>query len=128
MAEQYGPIDYARIKQALAEKLRPILKGSVFNTAVTANTNVFSSDLSPTSTPTTFRIYVCFSASGVLTVKRTRAGVTISEQLNGGSPLSANAAYAFDIPVESGESINLQYSVDAVALKLTVIEVPSVIS
>jgi hypothetical protein len=39
-----------------------------------------------------------------------------------------NAAYIFDVLVESGESINIQYSVDATALKLAIYEVPGVMS
>jgi len=57
-------------------------------------------------------------------VKRTKSATTISETLNGGNALSANAAYIFDIIVESGETINLQYSVAATALVLKVIELP----
>ena len=120
------------LKRALAEKLsalfKPILKGSVFNTAVTANTNIFTSDLSPTNSPTTFRIYACFNTSGILTVRRTKSGMTVSEQLNDGSALAANGVYMFDIIVESGETINFQYSVNATATALKVLEVPSVIS
>lgn len=105
----------------------PISKAAVFNESVTANTDIFDSDLSPTHTPTAFRIYACFDASGVLTVRRTKGGVTVSEQLNSGNALNANAAYAFDIIVESGETINLQYSVDATALVLKVLEVWGVV-
>jgi len=103
--------------------LAPILKGSVFNTSITANTNIFSSDLTPSNSPTTFRIYACFNASGVLSVVRTKGGTTVTENLNSGGALSANASYMFDIIVESGESINLRYSVNATALVLKVIEV-----
>jgi len=113
---------------ALKDKLTPILKGSVFNTSVSANTNIFTTDLTPTNSPTTFRIYCCFNASGVLSVKRTSGATTVAEQLNGGAALNANAAYMFDILVESGESINLQYSVAATALCLKVVEVPGVVS
>jgi hypothetical protein len=42
--------------------------------------------------------------------------------------LNANAAYIFDIIVESGETINLQYSVAATALVLKVIEIPCMVS
>jgi hypothetical protein len=126
--------DFAKLQNldialsGLRDIFRPILKGSVFNDSVTANTNIFSSDLTPTNNPTTFRIYACFNASGVLSVVRTRAGTTVVEQLNGGTALSANCAYMFDILVESGETINLQYSVNATALTLKVLEIPSVIS
>jgi hypothetical protein len=38
----------------------------------------------------------------------------------------ANAAYMFDVIVESGETVNLQYSVDATALCIKVCEVEGV--
>jgi len=107
---------------------RPVLKGSIFNSAVDGNTDIFDDDLTQTYTPSTFRIYVCFDKSGVLSVRRTKAGTTVSEQLNSGSALVANCAYMFDIIIESGETINLQYSVTAKALSLKVLEIPAVIS
>ena len=113
---------------SIRDRFTPILKGSVFNASVSANTNIFASDLSPTNSPTTFRIYATFSASGVLSVVRTRAGTSVTEQLNSGNALNANAAYIFDIIVESGESINLQYSVAATALVLKVVEIPCMVS
>jgi hypothetical protein len=103
-----------------------ILKGSLFNTPVVANTDIFTTYLSPTNTPTTFRIYACFDASGVLTVRRKKGTVTVSEQLNSGTALAANAAYMFDVIVESGETFNLQYSVDATALCIKICEVHGV--
>jgi hypothetical protein len=113
---------------AIKDRFTPILKGSVFNASVSANTNIFASDLSPTNSPTVFRIYATFNVSGVLSVIRTKAGNSVTEQLNSGNALNANAAYIFDIIVESGESINLQYSVNATALVLKVIEIPCMVS
>jgi hypothetical protein len=46
-------------------------------------------------------------------------------QLIGGGALSANCLYAFDIIVESGESVNLRYSVNATILDLKVVEIAS---
>jgi hypothetical protein len=112
----------------IRDLFRPILKGSIFNSPVSANTNIFASDLAPTYTPTTFRIYACFNASGVLSIVRTKGGVTVTEQLNSGSALNANCAYAFDVIVEGGETINLRYSVAATALVLKVVEVPGAVS
>jgi hypothetical protein len=48
-------------------------------------------------------------------------------QLNGGGALSPNCLYAFDIIVEYGESVNLQYSVNATALDLKVVEIASTV-
>jgi len=122
MVRSRGEIDYEEIS------LKPILKASLFNTSVAANTNIFPSALTPTYSPATFRIYCCFNASGVLSVQRTSGATTVAEQLNGGAALNANASYMFDILVESGESINLQYSVAATALSLKVVEVAGVVS
>lgn len=99
-----------------------ILKDSKFNTSVTADTNIFSSDLEPSYSITLFRIYACFSVAGVLSVKRTKSGVTVTEKLNNTNQLTADASYSFDIVVESGETINLQYSATATARKLSVTE------
>jgi hypothetical protein len=127
--EARGELDYEKLAAKLSSKLlQTILKYSLFNTAVSANINIFAAGLTPTNSPTIFRIYACFDASGVLSVQRTKGAVTVSERLNGGVALSANAAYLFDILVESGESINLQYSVAATALSLKVVEVAMMVS
>jgi len=127
--DQLGPIDYAKLAEKVGKELdtafKPVSKGSVFNTSVTAGTNIFASDLEPTDTPTIFRIYACFDTAGVLTVRRTSGGTTVSEQLNSGNNLTANASYMFDIIVDSGETINLQYSVNATCLKLSIVEISS---
>jgi hypothetical protein len=121
LREELTSGDAAR-KRALA----PILKGSLFNAAVSAGANIFGSDLTPTYSPATFRIYACFDAAGVLSVARMKGGTTVVEQLNAGSALNANAAYMFDVLVEAGESVNLRYSVAATALCLKVVEVAGV--
>ena len=100
-----------------------VLKDNKFNTDVVANTDIFSPALSPVASPTYFRIYATFDTAGVLVVKRTDSSVTISEELNSGDTLNANSAYVFDIIVQSGETINLQYSVIAKALSLSVTEI-----
>lgn len=104
------------------------VKGSVFNTAVVANTNIFSSDITATHSPTNFRIYACFDDAGVLTVMRTVGVHTVQEELNGGGALAVDAAYTFDIVVEIGDSINIQYSVGATCIALKVLEVPGAVS
>jgi hypothetical protein len=127
--------DFAKLQNldvalsVLRDLFRPLIKGSIFNQSVTANTNIFSSDLTPslatTSNPSYFRIFACFNASGVLSVVKTKGSTTVTMQLNSGNALNANAMYAFDIAVEAGESVNLQYSIDATALELKVVEIAS---
>ncbi len=101
----------------------PVKRFSEFNTSETANTDILSSDLSPLTAPSYLRIYATFDASGVLSLRRTSGGTTVSEQLNGGNALSANCAYVFDVITDEGETYNLQYSVNATALKLIILEI-----
>jgi len=117
------------MREVLREELRRAaeLKASLYNVSVSANANAFPEDLVPTHAPCIFRIYACFDASGVLSVARTRGGTTTTEALNGGDPLVAGAAYVFDVVVEEGESINLRYSADATALKLSVVEIGAMV-
>lgn len=102
--------------------LTPTSKGSIFNTAIGANTNFFAVNLAPTGTPTLFRIYVCLSVAGVFNVQRRNGGVTQTENLNAGNALVANAAYIFDILVDAGDTINLQTTVAATIIKCSVVE------
>ena len=105
-----------------------IEKGNVFNTAVTANTNIFSSNLSPSQAPLAFfLIYAVFQGAGKLKIRRTVSGTTANaEILNSDTDLTANAAYVFSVPVSENESINVQYSASVTATKLVVMEVINV--
>jgi hypothetical protein len=101
----------------------PLSLGIIFNTAVNANTNFFANSIAPVNVPCTFRIYICLSVAGILSVQRTKSSVTVAEQLNGGTALVANAAYIFDIIVDQGSTINLQTTgTGTTILKCIVIE------
>lgn len=92
----------------------PIEKGVIQNTALpVANTNFFATALSPTNTPTTFRVMAAISVAGNLNVTITNGGNTQTLTLNviPGPALVANGVYTFDILVHSGDTINYQYSV-----------------
>ena len=108
-------------------KQEPLVKYSAFNTAVTAAADIFAAVLTPSYATaqhnTYFRIYCTFDTAGVLTVRRTQAAVTISENLNSGANLTANAAYVFDIVIRKNQTIQLRYSVNANALELSVSEI-----
>jgi hypothetical protein len=106
----------------LRENIEQKLLASLFNTSVTANTDILTTDLAPSKSPVLFRVYATFNASGVLSVVRKRGTTSVVEQLNSGNPLSANCAFMFDIIVEQGETINLRYSVNATCLVLKVVE------
>ncbi len=93
-------------------KIVPIAKASVFNTALpAAEADLLAADISPTNSPSYMRVYICVSVSGVLRVERVQSTVEVTENLNGGVALSAGAAYMFDVPWRSGDTVNLVYSV-----------------
>ena len=101
----------------------PTKKDSKFNVSITANNDILSSDITPYTVPSYLRIYATFDTAGVLTLRRTNGGTTISENLNSGNSLVANAAYVFDVITDDEETYNLQYSVNATLLKLIVLEI-----
>jgi hypothetical protein len=77
-----------------------------------ANTNWLTSDITPTNTPTTFRIQVAVSIAGNFSVAITNSGDTQVVTLNAptGPALIAGGNYIFEVLVHSGDSINFRYS------------------
>ena len=88
-----------------------IAKARVFNTALpAANTDILGTDITPTNSPSYIRIYVVVTVAGVLNVMRDVGGTIVTEKLNSGAALTANAAYMFAVPWRTGDSINIQYT------------------
>lgn len=95
------------------------------NVAVTADTNIFTQNIAPGYTPLTFfMIYACFEAAGQLKVRRTFTdlSMTKTEILNEANNLVPDGAYIFAIPVSDDETINIWFSANTIATKVTVIE------
>jgi hypothetical protein len=89
----------------------PIAKAAIFNTALpAADNNILGADITPTNSPSYITIYACIAVAGIFRVRRTQGGVTVSENLNGGVNLVANAAYMWTVPWRTGDSINFWYS------------------
>ena len=89
----------------------PVAKSSLFNTALpTAESGWLSTAITPTTSPSYLRIYVCISIAGVLRVARTQSTTTVTENLNAGNALVAGASYIFTVPWRYGDSINIRYS------------------
>ena len=109
--------------------LDPISKANLKNQTVTDSSDILSSDLTPTYSPTIFRIYVAFDTRLRLDVVRNGS----VEYLNSGINLNANSAYAFDIIVDEDEFINLRPFIDgtgtttAVLIKLSIIELANMV-
>ncbi|GAI82723.1 unnamed protein product [marine sediment metagenome] len=108
---------------ASLHKLIPIAKAAIFNTALpAAEANWLGSDIEPTNSPSYLRIYTCVSVTGILRVARTVAAVTVTEDLNSGTTLTADAAYMFTVPWRTGDSINIRYSVTTGTIKRLLID------
>ncbi len=91
----------------------PVNRANVFNIALPAiDTDLLASVIAPMFSPSVLQIYVSVSVAGKLYVVRSNDGgtTTVSEYLNGGGVLTANAAYLFNIAWKDGESINLRYN------------------
>ncbi len=91
--------------------IQPSSAGSIFNTALpAAEANWFGADISITSAGT-MRVAVQATVAGILRAAITRSATQKMLNLNQNAVLSANALYVFDIPVKSGDTLNLKYSV-----------------
>jgi len=93
---------------------RPQSLASVFDTSVSADTDILAEDIT-IEYDGVVRAVCAFDTAGVLRAKLTRAGVTKTLDYNAGASLTANALYAFDLPVKKGDLFNLRYSVAALA-------------
>lgn len=108
---------------ASLHKLIPIAKAAIFNTALpAAEANWLGSDITPTNSPSYLRIYACVATTGVLRVARTVGAVTVTEDLNRGVNLVADAGYMFTVPWRSGDSINIRYSVTGANIKRLIVD------
>lgn len=103
----------------------PEEKAVVHNTAVGAGADILATALSPTEAdhPVCFRAMVSFSVIGILSVTITRALNTQVLNLNSGGNLVADALYAFDVLVHSGDTINFRYSAPAILRVMRVQEI-----
>ena len=110
----------------VASPMSPISKANLFNQAgYLAAADILAADIAPTDSPTSFRIEAAFSAGGILSMDLTQAGVTVNVQLYGGVALNINSGYTFQVLINSGDTVNFQYSVNATILSFKVQEIPA---
>jgi hypothetical protein len=81
------------------------------NVAELANINILSVELSPSFTPTTFRVQIVLDTPGVFSLILTKTTVAVIHQFNSGVALAANAVYIFDHLVHHGDTVNYQTTV-----------------
>jgi hypothetical protein len=98
--------------------------GQLKNTSVTLNTNIFTTGLKGVRPPSAIVIFATFAVAGTLTIKKTLAdGATvISKVLNAGNNLTANNEFEFDESLDSGESLNFQFSATTTCIELVIYE------
>ena len=101
----------------------PVAKAKLFNAALpAAEANLLADDIVPTSSPSYLQIYICAATGGVFRVARTSGGTTVTENLNGGVALLADAAYLFTVPWRAGDSINFRYSATGEKIKSLIVD------
>jgi len=91
--------------------LAPILLATKFDKAVTANTDILTTDLS-IDEDCILRVTVSESTGVVFRVKLVRDAVTKLMDFNEGTALTANALYTFDLPVEKDDKVNFRTGAD----------------
>lgn len=117
------PGDKWALKQGLKTQFTSIEKANEHNVSVTADTDILSSEITPSNTPCMFRIMVCLNTAGVLSAMVTKADSTQQLKFNAASNLVADAVYMFDLLVHDGDSINFQHSAAATLKVLRVQEI-----
>jgi len=110
-------------EQVYERRATPLEKANLQNVAISANTNILSTDLEPLAAASLLRIMVAMSDSGVF-----RASITKGEDVQvvdfyEGASLQADSLYMFDMLVHPGDLVNFRYSVDATLRVLRIEEV-----
>lgn len=93
--------------------LIPIEKANLHDQPLpAADTDWLATDISPTRTPTTFKIEVTVSIAGTLSAAITKDGNTqiVTFNVVPGPVLVPGGIYVFDLLVHSGDTINFRYS------------------
>lgn len=92
-------------------ELAPIQKAFIHNQELPAvGNNFLGTDITPTNTPTMFRIMVGISITGVLSTAITNGGDTQVLSFNSGVALGVDNLNIFEILVHSGDTINFRFS------------------
>ncbi|MBN1366595.1 MAG: hypothetical protein JW967_01540 [Dehalococcoidales bacterium] len=91
--------------------LLPVSKAAQNPTAELADTDILATAITPSQTPSIFRIQVQTTVAAVFSAMITNGGVTTKCKLNEGTALTEDCSYIFDILVIYGDTVNFQVSV-----------------
>lgn len=76
--------------------------------AQTANSDLFSSDITPSNSPSALRVTVALKSASIVNVKENDGSTTVNYDLNNGSQIGADELHVYDVPVRAGSSYNIQ--------------------
>ena len=89
-------------------RLIPITKASETNKAFTSGANVLTTALSPSFSPTLFRIMVATDTAALFKANVIVSSTERTVTFNSGQDLVADAVYMFDLLVHSGDTVNFE--------------------
>ncbi|MFQ6055247.1 MAG: hypothetical protein ACE5J3_04620 [Methanosarcinales archaeon] len=108
-------------RSALKDIFYPILKEEKLDVSVTANTDIFSSDISVDSNGFLIFQFITDTAGyPIIKNKVYGSGAYQSAGLNESSNLTASSWYEFWFTVRSGDSVNVQFSANATSFTVRV--------
>ena len=89
-----------------------------------ANTNIFSTSLTPVYQCSAFRVTVALTTASVFNVVMTDGTTSYTNGLNASAALQAGDLYTFTFGVHNGNTYNFQIETDGVVRILQVDEIP----
>ena len=107
------PVSVQGTPRVNVNQLTPTTVATAAGASISANTNILSSNYTPPSTGK-LRITFAANAAGTLSIVIVSGTTSYTYALNGGNSLTANALYAFEVPVSPSYSYNIQYSASAI--------------
>ena len=106
----------------ISKLLIPIAKASIHGASPGANTNILGSDLIPTNPPCLFRIMVCLGGAAIFYADFKQIDTVSTMKFNGGTALTADAVYIFDILIHSEDTVNFKIDTAVIVKELRVQE------
>lgn len=76
--------------------------------AQTANSDLFSTDMTPNLSASTYRITIALKSASVVNVKEDDGNSVVNYDLNSGATIDADEVHVFDVPVRDTSSYNIQ--------------------
>jgi len=106
---------------SVRDTFKPVLKDEKLGVSVTANTDIFTSDITIDNNGFVIFQFITDTAGyPIVKVKPSGAASYQSGGLNESSNLSVNSWYEFWLTVKSGDSLNVQFSASATSLTVRV--------